>query len=131
MRFQHPVNGYVEHCSVPFLWALIFGPLYFVLKGIWRHVVLYFTVNFVLISFSWAFALGVGAATEGAVTTFSDMDGRSWHAPIALIVIIAALILPFLFYPFIASGIVRRHFLRQGWHEVDKDHERIYEPWVE
>lgn len=37
MRFQNPANGYEEEVSNAFLWALLFGPLYFVVRGVWTH----------------------------------------------------------------------------------------------
>ncbi|WP_176593505.1 hypothetical protein [Sphingobium sp. EM0848] len=106
MRFQNQMNGYVEVCSAPFLWALLFGPLYFVIKGVWRHVILYFIINSVLIYT--AFWSGWAGNDPG-------------RTPIVTAVAIAGAILPFLIYPFIARDIIRYHFLRQGWVELNKD----------
>lgn len=120
MRFQNPVNDYVESASAPFLWAFLFGPFYFVLKGIWRHAVLYFAVNTIL--FFLAAILFSGSVLM--ITAMMEI-GRSFGATpdeassIILIVIATSLFGPFLFYPFFASGIIRRHFLRQGWTEID------------
>jgi hypothetical protein len=120
MQFENPANGYVETCRVPFLWALIFGPLYFVLKGVWRHVILYFIVNGALISGSWFFAFFGAMASTGSVYLLGEPDGHLLRpVPIASFIVPAALILPFLFYPFIAGGIVRRHYLRMGWTEIE------------
>lgn len=41
MTFQHPTTRYTESASVPVLWALLFGPLYFLFKGAWKHAILY------------------------------------------------------------------------------------------
>jgi hypothetical protein len=41
MQFKNPQNDYVETSSVPLLWALLFGPLYFVFKGAYRHFVIF------------------------------------------------------------------------------------------
>ncbi|NIJ07216.1 asparagine N-glycosylation enzyme membrane subunit Stt3 [Sphingomonas vulcanisoli] len=121
MRFQHPVNGYVENCSAPFLWALCFGPLYFVLKGIWRHAVLYFVVVSTLLS-AWgvlAFTASFASVALLSAMKIQDPDKIAMFTAITGFALVAALVLPFLIYPFIASGIVRRHFLRQGWSEVE------------
>ena len=34
MRFGNPANGYVEEKSVPSLWALLFGGIYFLASGL-------------------------------------------------------------------------------------------------
>lgn len=76
MTFMNPANGYREEADTAWLWTLLFGSLYFAVKGIWSHAV----VSLIL-----------------AVVT----AGLSW-----------------LVYPFFAAGIVRAHYLRQGWIEV-------------
>jgi hypothetical protein len=120
MRFQHPGNGYVETCSAPFLWALLFGPFYFVLKGVWRHVVLYFAVNSLVLT-AWSI-LGTSAILASPymlqASGISNPNDIANALAIAGVVLALSLVLPFLIYPFLAAGIVRRHFLRQGWTEV-------------
>jgi hypothetical protein len=74
--FRNPVNNYVEEISIPWLWTLLFGPIYFAIKGIWTH-----------------FIAGI---LLGILTC-----GISW-----------------LFYPFFAKGIIRKHYLRKGWIEI-------------
>ena len=37
MRYRNPANGHIEEKSVPALWVLLFGPLYFLVSGIWIH----------------------------------------------------------------------------------------------
>ena len=120
MRFEHPTNGYVETCSMPFLWALIFGPLYFLLKGIWRHVVLYFVVNSILIAAWWMLAIAAISATSFLAVYASGRNPETLTnlALIATTIVPVGLVAPFLIYPFLATGIVRRHILRQGWSEV-------------
>ena len=37
-KFKNPSNDYVEEApSLAWLWALLFGPLYFAIKGVWPH----------------------------------------------------------------------------------------------
>ena len=43
-HFKNPANGYIESSSVPFLWCLLFGALYFAVKGVWAHFVIYILV---------------------------------------------------------------------------------------
>lgn len=76
MKFKNPTNGYVEEVSSPGLWVLLFGFIYFAVKGVWTHAV---------------------AGLVLACFTF----GISW-----------------LIYPFFASDIMRKHYLKQGWAEV-------------
>lgn len=120
MRFENPANGYVETCTVPFLWALIFGPFYFVLKGVWRHVVLYFVVNSVIF-IAWCTIWIVASSASLMMLGFAaqqDPNAIRNAIAIATLIVPVTIIAPFLLYPFIAGGIVRRHFLRQGWIEL-------------
>jgi hypothetical protein len=75
--FKNKSNGHTEQISmVTFLWAFLFGPFYFVFKGIWRHAVISF--------FAAIFTVGISA----------------------------------FIYPFFAKGIVRNHYLQNGWTAV-------------
>lgn len=76
MKFRNPSNGYTkETSSLAWLWTLLFGSIYFAVKGIWPHVVA---------------SLFLGLLTCGI----------SW-----------------LIYPFFASSIIRKNYLRRGWIE--------------
>jgi hypothetical protein len=35
MKFKNAQTGYVEECSHPWLWTLLFGSFYFAFKGDW------------------------------------------------------------------------------------------------
>ena len=76
MKFKNPLNGYVEEVSSVWLWVLLFGTIYFAVKGVWTHA---------LVSFVFALLTA----------------GISW-----------------LIYPFFASGIMRKYYLKKGWVEV-------------
>lgn len=39
MRFENPQNRYIEASGSPWLWTLLFGTIYFAVKGVWTHVV--------------------------------------------------------------------------------------------
>lgn len=39
MRFENPANGYVEKVTAAPLWCLLFGCVYFAVKGVWTHAV--------------------------------------------------------------------------------------------
>ena len=41
--YKNPANNYVEQGSGTFSWllCLLFGPFYFAVKGIWKHVILW------------------------------------------------------------------------------------------
>lgn len=73
MRFKNPANNYVEELTAPWLWTLLFGPLYFASRGVWSHALI---------------SLVLALLTAGV----------SW-----------------LIYPFFASVLVQRHYLRSGW----------------
>lgn len=40
MAFRNPANGYVEQVRHPGLWTLLFGPVYFLVRGVWVHAIL-------------------------------------------------------------------------------------------
>ena len=44
MKFKNPENGYIEERSVPWLWALIFGGLYFMVVGLWAPVIIWVVI---------------------------------------------------------------------------------------
>jgi len=80
MKFKNPANDYSEEISViVWFWMLLFGPFYFVFKGIWGHA--------------------VGSAVLVVLT-----GGIAW-----------------LIYPFFAKSIIRKHYLRHGWIEIEND----------
>ena len=39
MRFKNPANGYIEEVNYAPLWCLLFGSIYFAVKGVWTHAV--------------------------------------------------------------------------------------------
>ncbi|WP_130472910.1 DUF2628 domain-containing protein [Candidatus Magnetaquicoccus inordinatus] len=48
MKFQNSVNGYEETRSVPWLWALLFGPLYFMAIGRWSSAFFWIIVAVIM-----------------------------------------------------------------------------------
>jgi hypothetical protein len=55
MYFRNPSNGYIEHVSVPFLWTMLFGPLYFAVRGVWGHAIISFFLAVLTVGLSWLF----------------------------------------------------------------------------
>ena len=55
MLFQHPHSDYVEESAtqVSWLWVLLFGPLYWVIRGVWRHAVAHFVLALVTGGIAW------------------------------------------------------------------------------
>jgi hypothetical protein len=41
MKFENTRNNYIEDVSSPlsWFWVFLFGPLYWAVKGIWRHAI--------------------------------------------------------------------------------------------
>lgn len=77
MKFKNPSNGYIEETPLyAWLWILLFGTLFFIVKGIWRHAL----ISFLCALLTWGISC--------------------------------------LVYPFFASNIMRKHYLRKGWIEV-------------
>ena len=46
MQFKNPQNGHVESSSGPlsWLWCFLFGPIYFLFKGNYRHALIHFLI---------------------------------------------------------------------------------------
>jgi len=44
MKFKNPENGYVKEIygNLSWLWVLLIGPIYWAVKGVWRHAVVLF-----------------------------------------------------------------------------------------
>lgn len=53
LRFRNPTNGYTEEAGAPWLWCLLFGCIYFAIKGIWTHAVAAFLLALLTAGFSW------------------------------------------------------------------------------
>ena len=53
MRFKNPANGYVEEITNAPLWCLLFGCIYFAVKGVWTHAVAALLLALVTGSLSW------------------------------------------------------------------------------
>jgi hypothetical protein len=47
MQFQNPANDYIESSSSPlsWLWCLLFGPIYFLVKGNFFHALVHFLLS--------------------------------------------------------------------------------------
>jgi hypothetical protein len=52
-RFRNPMNGYEESVGLSWLWCLLFGFLYFAVKGVWTHAVVSFALAFLTAGLSW------------------------------------------------------------------------------
>jgi hypothetical protein len=50
IEFQNPSNGYTEQVRFAGLWTLLFGPLYFAVKGVWTHAIIAFVLMPTVIS---------------------------------------------------------------------------------
>ncbi len=79
MQFKNPSNNYPEEVSskISWLWCLLFGPIYWIYKGIWRHAIIHLILAII---------------TAGGAS---------------------------LVYPFFTYKIIRNHFNRIGWVNVD------------
>ena len=53
-RFKNPSNGYIENVSNwSILWCFLFGIFYFMVKGIWKHVLISLVLAIVTFGISW------------------------------------------------------------------------------
>jgi len=93
--FENPANGYREKATGgwTWLWALLFGPFYFLYKGAWPHAVVSFVLTIVIFS---------------GTTKYLIVELVMWSA-VAVVYAVAA-------YP-----IVRKTYRRAGWIDVGQD----------
>lgn len=91
MKFINTKNNYIEEIKYSALCTFLFGGFYFVYTGIWRHVVIIFFLDSILLTLS--------------IRTDS-------FPPIFIIMVAHA------FYIFKAKAFVRQHYLYNGWREI-------------
>lgn len=54
MKFKNPSNGYIEEVSsMSWLWVLLFGTIYFAVKGVWTHALVSFVFAVITAGVSW------------------------------------------------------------------------------
>lgn len=54
MKFKNPANGYIkEVSSLAWLWTLLFGIIYFAVKGVWTHVFVGLFLAIITAGISW------------------------------------------------------------------------------
>lgn len=63
LRFQNPQNNHIEEVKHPGWGALLLGPIYFLLKGIWIHAL----IGAVLFYYSWGLSTIVYAFFAGKI----------------------------------------------------------------
>ena len=53
MKFQNPLNQYVEESNAAWFWVLLFGPLYFAYKTAWWATLLAMVLAGMTLGISW------------------------------------------------------------------------------
>ena len=53
LQFQNPENGFIEEVANAPLWVLLFGGIYFAVKGVWTHAVAGILAAFCTCGLSW------------------------------------------------------------------------------
>lgn len=83
--FQNPSNGYIEMATSrwTWLWALLFGPFFFLYKGAWVEVIVYLLTPFVpsdnlLISISAYLLVWIGYAFAARSLLNLRYHRRGW-----------------------------------------------------
>jgi len=51
--FRNPVNGYQVDVSLAWLWVLLFGAIYFAVKGVWTHFIGGLLLGMVTLGLAW------------------------------------------------------------------------------
>jgi hypothetical protein len=53
VRFRNPANGYEKEVGTPWIWCLLFGCIYFAVRGIWTHAAAGVLLAVFTFSLSW------------------------------------------------------------------------------
>lgn len=55
MTYINQANGHRETVGTlgPVIWTLLFGPLYFMVRGVWSHAVLSIIIGIITVGLSW------------------------------------------------------------------------------
>lgn len=102
--FENPMNGYRERVGWgPVIGVGLCGALYFVFRGMWRHVLGYLLLV-PLGGFLCSLALGSWSRDGGSTLSAALM--------------FTGLLLPHLIYAGIAPELVKTKYLRDGWRPV-------------
>lgn len=101
--FKNPQNGYVEKVSSWLSWLgfVLFGPIYFIYKGVWRDVL----ISFLLLGLAWGLSIMLMIA-----------EMQYWYIPVAIVYLMGAISI----YP-----STNRRYRMMGWVRVDKDGNEI------
>lgn len=110
--FENPANGHVELMPrLPWLKALLAGPLFFALRGAWAHALIAFPLwigGWGVITLALVAVLSVLGVSEGAGPKRPPVSlGGEW-----LLILGAAI------HASLARRIVRKAYLRRGWRAV-------------
>jgi len=107
MEFENPSNGYSERVTGwTVLWVALTGAFYFMVRGAWRYAALWLLL--VPLGTIALIALVFGSGTA----TLLLIDGQV----LALLVLLA----PQVGFALLAPGMLRKHYLRQGWRQVGR-----------
>lgn len=73
-RFKHPLNGHVEsaYSGLSWLWVLLLGPVYWAIRGVWRHAILHFVLAIVTL---WLVSVVYAFLTRGILITHYRRSG--------------------------------------------------------
>jgi peptidoglycan biosynthesis protein MviN/MurJ (putative lipid II flippase) len=67
--------------SLAFLWTLLFGPLYFAYKGVWRHALISAVAALVTMGFSWLiYPFFAHGAVSNHYWRLGWKEKRQWEA---------------------------------------------------
>lgn len=53
MKFKNQSNGYIEEISAAWFWVLLFGAIYFAVKGVWNHAAASLILAILTFGVSW------------------------------------------------------------------------------
>lgn len=94
--FRNPINGYVE--QVPkraWLWTLIFGPFYLLLKSVWVHA--------------------LSMAVVSLVFKYIASVSFKLHPEVSLFFLLGWFFINWVVYPVKAKDLIRIRYLQRGW----------------
>ena len=98
MKFKNPTNNHTESAYSPlsWLWVLLFGPIYWAVRGVWRHAVVHFFVGLLGIMLS----------------------------PLTLFISAGVSLIVHILYAAFCFPILNKHYMRMGWQPVKSDEKK-------
>lgn len=123
MKFTNPTNNYSVYVEIAPLWCFLFGPLYFLASGIWRHFLLLGIISGIILG-AGNMVISKRAQQEISAVVYQNQDFTAEKAEKVtqynnkvILWTLGILFATTGIYACYVNEIVRHHYLQKGWVE--------------